>query len=86
MSSGGVLVASQDDVSLGSRVEMKIDWPVLLDGRVPLQLIAAGRVVRCDTSSFATVLAGHQFRQVNDSDLGERDAFDILRLHIDSFT
>src|ERR1700675_2953972 len=53
MSSGGVLVAAQNEIGAGIAVELSIEWPFLLDGRVPLQLVAAGRVVRCDTSSFA---------------------------------
>jgi hypothetical protein len=62
MSSGGVLVATQQEIGAGRGVELSIQWPFLLDGRVPLQLVAAGKVVRSDTSSFALLLTGHQFR------------------------
>jgi hypothetical protein len=62
MSSGGVLIASKHEISVGARVEMNIEWPYLLDWRVPLRLVAEGRVVRSETSSFALVLARHQFR------------------------
>jgi hypothetical protein len=62
ISSGGVLVASQNEIGAGIEVELSIEWPFLLDGRVPLQLVAAGKVVRCDTSSFALLLTRHQFR------------------------
>jgi hypothetical protein len=62
MSSGGVLVDCRHEISAGSRLELDIEWPSLLDGRVPLQLVTVGRVVRSDLSSFAVALGQHQFR------------------------
>jgi hypothetical protein len=62
MSSGGVLVAYRHNIRAGTRVELNIEWPGLLDGQVPLQLVAMGRVVRSDPSSFAMVLGRYQFR------------------------
>jgi hypothetical protein len=69
MSSGGVLVATQQEISAGKGVELCIQWPFLLDGRVPLQLVAAGKVVRSDTSCFALLLKGHQFRTTRSAGL-----------------
>jgi PilZ domain len=62
MSSGGVLVAFQHEISAGTPVELNIEWPAALDGRVPLRLVAVGRVVRCETASFAVGLERHHFR------------------------
>lgn len=62
MSSGGVLVVSEHEISAGLELELNIEWPFLLDGRVPLQLVASGKVVRCDASSFALKVTSHQFR------------------------
>ena len=62
ISRSGVLVSSQHDISEGTRIELNIEWPSLLDGRVPLQVVTVGRVVRCEPSSFAVVLARYQFR------------------------
>src|SRR5450755_2218580 len=62
MSRSGVLVSSQHDISEGVRIELNIEWPSLLDGRVPLQVVTTGRVVRCEPSRFAVVLARYQFR------------------------
>ena len=62
MSSGGVLVASSHEINAGRGLELSIEWPFLLDGKVPLLLVASGRVVRCGTSSFALSLTRHQFR------------------------
>ena len=62
MSSGGLLVAHQDGVQIGTLLELHIEWPVRLDGRIPLQIVAVGKVTRCNPSSFAVVLETHQFR------------------------
>ena len=62
ISRSGVLVSSEQVVGEGARVELNIEWPSLLDGRVPLQVVTIGRVVRCEPSSFAVVLAHYQFR------------------------
>ena len=62
MSSAGLLVAATHEVSAGARMEVNIEWPLLLDGTVPLQLVAVGKVVRCADSSFAVSFAQYQFR------------------------
>lgn len=62
MSSGGVLVAHQHQIGSGGAIELNIDWPSLLDGRVPLKLVIQGIVVRCDRSSFAVQLNRYEFR------------------------
>jgi hypothetical protein len=67
VSSGGVLIVpqrggSQDEIRVGAWVEISIEWPTLLDGRIPLQLFAVGRVVRYRASNFAAVFERYQFR------------------------
>ena len=62
MSSGGVLVAAAHEFGAGTGLEISIEWPFLLDGRIPLQLVASGKVVRSETTSFALLLTRHQFR------------------------
>ena len=62
MSSSGVLVTYPHEISVGTRMELNIEWPSRLDGRIPLQLIAVGSVVRCETVSFAVGLERHYFR------------------------
>lgn len=62
MSSAGLLVSAEHEVSAGARMEVNIEWPLLLDGTVPLQLVAVGRVVRCADSVFALSFAQYQFR------------------------
>jgi hypothetical protein len=67
MSSGGVLIASRDQPQVGELVEMRIEWPSLLDGRVPLQLIALGRILRQGPSRFAAAFERHEFRTMRRS-------------------
>ena len=69
MSRSGALISSEHAMSAGVRIELSIEWPSLLDGRVPLQVVTVGRVVRCEPSSFAVVLARYQFRTTRKTDL-----------------
>ena len=67
LSAGGLLLATQgvvsgNEISAGARLEISIEWPVLLDGRIPLQLFAVGWVVRGGATNFAVVFQHHQFR------------------------
>jgi PilZ domain len=62
ISRGGILVSSEHEIGVGTEVELNIEWPSLLYGRIPLRFVAVGEVVRCDVSSFAVVLARYQFR------------------------
>lgn len=62
LSSSGILVISGHDLSVGALVEMSIDWPALLEGRIPLQLFATGRVLRSETTGFAASFERHEFR------------------------
>ncbi len=60
--SGGILVDSRHQIMEGALVEMSIEWPCVLDGRIPLRLVAFGRVVRRGTSQFAVSFERHEFR------------------------
>lgn len=62
MNRNGVLVSAQNEVGVGTRMELSIEWPSLLYGRVPLRFVTVGEVVRCDASSFAVALVRYQFR------------------------
>ena len=64
LSSGGVLVASKHRATEGALVELSIEWPSRLDGRIPLRLIAVGRVLRQAESHFAATLERYEFRTV----------------------
>jgi len=65
MSSGGLLIAADQHTQLGSRIELNIEWPSMLDGQIPLQLVAVGKVVRCMESGFALSFTQYQFRTMS---------------------
>ena len=62
ISSTGLLVASAHELGPGTRLEVTLEWPWLLDERTPLQLVAQARVVRRDQRGFAVALERYQFR------------------------
>ena len=67
MSSGGALVVSEHEIKLGTRVAVNIEWPLQLEGRILLQLVTLGRVVRCAGDSFALSFERYQFRTMRSS-------------------
>jgi hypothetical protein len=62
LSSSGALVACSEKVSDGVRLKLTIEWPSLLDGTTPLQLVTFGKVVRASEFEFAIALDHYQFR------------------------
>jgi PilZ domain len=63
MSSRGLLIASDEaKVNTGARLQLTVDWPSLLHGITPLQLIVSCRVTRCLPEEFAVELDQYQFR------------------------
>ena len=63
MSSGGLLIASEEPiVRTGARLQLMVDWPFLLHGVTPLQLIVSCRVTRCRPEEFAVKLDQYQFK------------------------
>jgi hypothetical protein len=62
ISSAGLLVASPDELRLGTRLHLTLEWPCLLDATTPLQLVTLAKVVRRDRAGFAVTIASYQFR------------------------
>jgi hypothetical protein len=62
MSSTGILFTTSAPVSIGSVLQLSIDWPVLLHGTCGLQLLVRGRVVRSDDASAALRIQRYEFR------------------------
>jgi len=63
MSSRGLLIASEEvNVDAGERLQLTVDWPYLLHGVTPLQLIVSCRVTRCHPEEFAVEMDQYQFR------------------------
>ena len=62
MSSSGLSFTADTPLSIGQGLEVSIDWPVLLDGGVQLQIVASGVVVRTDGAVTAIRIERHDFR------------------------
>jgi PilZ domain len=63
ISSCGLLIASEEAlVRTGARLQLTVDWPFLLHGITPLQLIVSCRVTRCRAEEFAVKLEQYQFK------------------------
>lgn len=62
VSSNGVLIAAEHVIEEGARLRLTMEWPTLLDGITPLQLVTTGKVVRHKNSSIAIAFDWYQFR------------------------
>jgi hypothetical protein len=62
VSSCGLLMVAQHAFAEGARLKMTIEWPSLLNGTTPLQLVARGKVVRQLGPNVAVALEQYQFR------------------------
>lgn len=62
MSSGGMLISCNKSIPEGTRLKLFIEWPSLLNGTTPLQLITVGTVVRCTKIGLSLTFEGYQFR------------------------
>jgi c-di-GMP-binding flagellar brake protein YcgR len=62
LSSSGLRFATQGPLEPGLRLGVAITWPVLLDGRVQLQLIVTGVVVWSSGTETALKIQRHDFR------------------------
>jgi len=62
MSSHGILFVDDQTLRQGTRVEVVVDWPLKLDGEVPLKLIVLGSVVRSEKGCVALAIQRHEFR------------------------
>lgn len=62
MSSNGIRFRTDRPLLAGRRVEIAIRWPVPLDNRCSLKLIARGRVVRSEAGQAAVAIEKYEFR------------------------
>jgi hypothetical protein len=62
VSSTGVLVSCGDQLPEGTSLKVTLEWPTLLNGVTPLQLVTFGKVARSDDHGFALELDSYQFR------------------------
>jgi hypothetical protein len=62
LSSSGLSFTTNQPMLLGQKLDVSIDWPVLLDGAIKLQLVISGVVVRADTTVIGLRIKRHEFR------------------------
>src|SRR5215467_12174343 len=62
ISSSGVLFFSEHDLPTGTRLEVSIGWPVLLNEKCSLNLVIQGRVIRRMTNQTAVQIQHYEFR------------------------
>ena len=62
MSSSGLSFTADRPLSIGQKLDLSIDWPVLLDGDVQLQMVASGVIVRTAGAVTALRMGRHAFR------------------------
>ena len=62
LSSAGLSFTADRPLRPGQKLEVSIDWPVLLAGGVELQLTMSGVVVRAIGSAIAMQIQRHEFR------------------------
>src|SRR5271169_2445488 len=62
VSSSGVCMTCTSTIHEGARVRAVIEWPSLLNGTTPLQLVTIGTVVRRQDAELAIAFEGYQFR------------------------
>jgi PilZ domain len=62
ISSGGILFTTSERLQPGRLIEIAVNWPAMLHGTCPLQLVATGRVVRSDNDTAAVRIERYEFR------------------------
>jgi hypothetical protein len=67
MSSGGMLLACRANIPEGTRLRVFIEWPSLLNGTTPLQLITVGTVIRREDIGLSISFESYQFRTMGRS-------------------
>jgi hypothetical protein len=62
ISSSGVLFFSEHDMPVGTRLELSICWPAVLNERCSLNLVVQGRVARHMTNQTVVQIQHYEFR------------------------
>jgi hypothetical protein len=61
MGSGGMLLTTEDRLPVGVKIEVAVNWPVLLDGGCRLKFVGSGVVLRSDQQRAAVRIGRHEF-------------------------
>ena len=60
--SGGLLLKTRNTLGIGQRIVVLIDWPALLDERLPLRLVVFGKVLRSNGAGTAVGITRYEYR------------------------
>lgn len=66
ISSGGILLSTDDSLPIGGLIKLAVNWPFLLDGVCRLKLVVRGRIVRSDGQRIAIQTKHQEFRTASD--------------------
>ena len=64
MSVDGILIDTPEAATLGTELELEIDWPGLYHGKPMVRLLVIGSVVRNDSRGTALRILSHHFRYI----------------------
>jgi hypothetical protein len=62
MSGSGVLFTTESTLVQGESIELSVNWPALLNGVLPLKLVAHGPVVRTEDKQAAITIERYEFK------------------------
>lgn len=62
ISSMGALAECNDPFTVGTVVELTMEWPVRQQGWIPLYLVMTGSIIRCEVSRFVVAAIRVQLR------------------------
>lgn len=69
ISGGGVLFTTESNLVAGELIELSVSWPALLNGVLPLKLVAQGRLVRIEEKRAAITIEKYEFKTCGSSGL-----------------
>ena len=62
VSSSGMLITAEHELTEGARIRVTLEWPTLLNGKTALQLVTTGKIVRRQDSKWGIAFDHYQFR------------------------
>jgi hypothetical protein len=60
--SDGLLMKTKCVFPQGSRIELSLDWPAMLDGRLPLRLDISGKILWSNVRGTAVAILSYDYR------------------------
>ena len=62
MSSKAIAFITHQTFDQGTKMELSVGWPTLLDGQTPIKVVVKGKVVRSDGQLAAVEINQYEFR------------------------